>query len=129
MTENHPDVPPGKGLDLRDLAGSKGLIAESAVWHKTSSSLSDMREDDVGLDGVHAFCEAIARKSCATFRIDPRSVTSVGEEGPVAPSPNTLTFEGRPVFLEVAKVWQIIDGRGGKVRDIGPGDAKEVQHG
>jgi ketosteroid isomerase-like protein len=129
MTKDHPNVALLKRLDLRDLAASKGLIAENVVWHYANPNLPDMQGDYVGLDGVRAFFEAIAQKSGGTFRIDPMSVTPVGDELVVVQSRNTLSFDGRSVAVDVVVVWRIVDGRVVEVWDIVPGDAKEVQNG
>ncbi len=129
MTEDHPNVALLKRLDLRDLAASKGLIAEDVVWHYANPNLPDMQGDYVGLDGVRSFFQAIAEKSGGTFRINPLSVTPVGDELVVVQSRNTLTFENRSVTVDVVVVWRFVDGRVVEVWDIVPGDAREVQNG
>jgi len=129
MTEGHPNVALLKRLDLRNLAASKGLIAEDVVWHYSNPNLPDMQRDYVGLDGVRSFFEAIAQKSGGTFQIDPMSVTPVGNELVVVQSRNTATFEGRSVTVDVVVVWRIVDGLVVEVWDIVPGDAREVQNG
>ncbi|SPH25023.1 hypothetical protein DEA8626_04058 [Defluviimonas aquaemixtae] len=127
MTEDHPNVALLKRLDLRNLAASRGLIAEDVVWHYFNPNLPDLQGDYVGLDGLHSFFEAIAQKSGGTFNINPMSVTPVGDELVVVQSRNTLTFRGRSVAVDVVVVWRIVDGRVVQVWDIVPGDAKEVQ--
>ena len=129
MSEGHPNVALLKRLDLRNLAASKGLIAEDVVWHYANPNLPDMQGDYVGLEGVRAFFAAIAQKSGGTFNINPMSITPVGDELVVVQSRNTLTFENRSVTVDVVVVWRIVDGRVVEVWDIVPGDAKEVQNG
>ncbi len=129
MTQDHPNVALLKRLDLRNLAASKGLIAEDVVWHYSNPNLPDMQGDYVGLDGVRSFFEAIAQKSGGTFQIDPMSVTPVGDELVVVQSRNTQTLQGRSVTVDVVVVWRIVDGRVLEVWDIVPGDAREVQNG
>ena len=129
MADDHPNVALLKRLDLRDLAGSEELFAEDVVWHYANPNLPDIQGDYVGLDGVRSFFEALARKSGGTFRIDPISVTPVGNELVVVQSRNTLTLDDRAVSVEVVVVWRILNGRVVEVWDIVPGDAKEVQNG
>ena len=129
MADDHPNVALLKRLDLRDLAGSEELFAEDVVWHYANPNLPDIQGDYVGLDGVRSFFESLARKSGGTFRIDPISVTPVGNELVVVQSRNTLTFDDRAVSVEVVVVWRILNGRVVEVWDIVPGDAKEVQNG
>lgn len=129
MTEDHPNVALLKRLDLRNLAGSNELFAEDVVWHYANPNLPDLQGDYVGLDGIGSFFGALARESGGTFRIDPTSVTPVGNELVVVQSRNTLTLEDRAVAVEVVVVWRILNGRIVEVWDIVPGDAKEVQNG
>ena len=129
MTEDHPNVAALKRLDLRDLAASRDLISEDIVWHYANPNLPDLVGDYVGLDGLRAFFDAIARKSQGTFQINPISATPVGDELVVVQSRNTLTHEGRSVAVDVVVVWRFVDGRVVEVWDIVPGDAKEVQNG
>ncbi len=129
MTEEHSNVAILKRLDLRNLAASQDLIAEDVVWHYANPNLPDLQGDYVGLDGVRSFFEAIGQKSGGTFKINPMSVTPVGDELVVVQSRNTLTFEDRSVAVDVVVVWRFVDGRVVEVWDIVPGDAKEVQNG
>jgi ketosteroid isomerase-like protein len=129
MTDDHPNVALLKRLDLGNLAASKGVIAEDVIWHYANPNLPDLQGDHVGLDGVRAFFEAIARTSGGTFRIDPVSATPVGDELVVVQSRNTLSLKDRSVAVDVVVVWRIVDGRVVEVWDIVPGDAKEVRNG
>ena len=126
MTEDHPNVALLKRLDRRNLAASKDLIAEDIVWHYSNPNLPDIEGDYTGLDGVRSFFEAIAQKSGGNFKIEPMSVTPVGDELVVVQSRNTLTFAGRSVAVDVVVVWRIVDGRVVEVWDIVPGDARET---
>lgn len=128
MAEDHPNVALLKRLDLRDLAASKDVISEDVVWHYANPNLPDLEGDHVGLDGVRTFFEAIARASNGTFRVDPLSITPVGEELVVVQARNTLTFQDRSVAVDVVVVWRILGGRVVEVWDIVPGDAREVRH-
>ena len=129
MTEDHPNVALLKRIDLRNLAASKSLIAKDVIWHYSNPNLPDLQGDYVGLDGIRSFFEAIAQKSAGTFKINPMSVTAVGDELVVVQSRNTLTFDGRSVSVDVVVVWRFVDGRVVEIWDIVPGDAKEVQNG
>ena len=96
MTEAHSNV---ALLNRRDLAASKGLIAEDVVWHYANPNPPDLQGDHLGLDGVRSFLEAVARKSGGTFRIDPVSVTPVGDDLGVLLPCNTRTLGDRTVAL------------------------------
>ena len=95
MTDEHPNISLLKRLDLRNLAAPKGLIAEDVVWHFFNPNLPDLQGDYVGLDGIRSLFEAVGEKTYGTFRIEPVSITAVGDELVVTQTRSTLTFQGR----------------------------------
>lgn len=126
MDDDHPNIQLMKRLDLRDLASAKDLFAENVVWHYFNPNLPDVQGDYVGPDGIRTFFQKIGGKSRGTFKVEPVSVTAVGNELVVVQARDTLTFEGKPVALDVVVVWRITDGRIAEVWDIVPGQATEA---
>ncbi|MDH3206862.1 MAG: nuclear transport factor 2 family protein [Gemmatimonadota bacterium] len=126
MTEDHPNVALLKRLDPRNMAASTDLFAEDAVFHYFNPNLPDLQGDHVGPDGIRAFFESLAGLSRGTFKIEPVSVTPVGNELVVVQSRNTLTIRERAVTVDVVVVWRFVDGRIVEVWDIVPGQPTEV---
>ncbi|MCP4383769.1 MAG: nuclear transport factor 2 family protein [Hyphomicrobiales bacterium] len=120
MTEEHANVSLLKQLDLRNLAAATDLFAEDVVWHYFNPNLPDVHGDYVGLAGIGNFFEAVGKKTGGAFRLEPISVTAVGEELVVAHTRNTMTIQDRPIALDVVTVWRIVDGRIAEVWDIIP---------
>lgn len=125
MTEVHPNISLLNRLDLRNLAAAKDLIAEDVVWHYFNPNLPDMQGDHVGLDGIRSFFEAVGKKTRGTFRIEPVSITAVGDELVVTQVRDTLTFQDQSIALDVVVVWRFVDGRIVEVWDIVPGQPAE----
>jgi ketosteroid isomerase-like protein len=127
MTGEHPNVSLMKRLDPSNLAGAKDLFAEDAVYHYFNPNLPDLQGDHVGLDGIRSFFEIIGERSRGTFKVNPVSVTAVGDELVVTQTRNTLTFDDRDIALDVVVVWRILDGRIVEVWDIVPSQPSEAQ--
>ena len=118
MADKHPNVALMERLDVRDLASATDLFAEDVVFHYFNSRLPEAEGDYVGLDGIRTFFETIGAVSAGTFRIEPVSLTPVGDELVVTHTRNSLTLEGRQITMDVVVVWRIVDGRITEVWDI-----------
>lgn len=126
MVDEHPNIQLMKRLDLGDLASAKDLFAEDVVWHYFNSNLPELQGDYVGLDGIRSFFQTIGGKTRGTFKVEPVSITTVGDELVVVHARDRLTFQGRSIVLDVVVVWRIVDGRIAEVWDIVPGQPTEV---
>ena len=118
MTEVHPNVAVLSKFDPRNVAGSAGVIAEDVVFHFFNPNLPDVQGDYVGLTALQEFFGTMAEKTAGTFRVNPVSVTAVGDELVVVQSKNTMILEGRQIETDVVVVWRIVDGRITEVWDI-----------
>ncbi len=118
MTNEHPNVSLLKQLDPGNMAAAKDLFAEDVVFHYFNPNLPDLQGDHVGLDGIRSFFEAIGQKSRGTFKVEPVSITAVGDDLVVVQSRNTLTIQDRFVAVDVVVVWRVLDGRIVEVWDI-----------
>ena len=125
MSEEHPNISRLKQLDLRDLASAENLFAENVVWHYFNPNLPELQGDYVGLNGIHSLFQTIGGKTRETFKVEPVSITAVGDELVVVHARDTLTFQGRPIALDVVVVWRFVDGRIAEVWDIVPGQPTE----
>lgn len=118
MAENHPNVALIEKLDVRDVAAATDVFAEDAVFHYFNPRLPQLQGDYVGLAGIRSFFEKVADASAGTFRIEPVSLTPMGDELVVAHTRNSLVLEGRQITTDVVVVWRIVDGRVAEVWDI-----------
>ncbi|QDU06977.1 nuclear transport factor 2 family protein [Gimesia aquarii] len=118
MTEEHPNVALLKQLDPGNVAGTADVFAEDVVWHFFNPLLPDMQGDYVGRSGVQDFFEQMAKQTDGTFRVNPVSVTAVGDELLVTQSKNTMVMKDQQIEIDVVVVWRIVDGRISEVWDI-----------
>ncbi len=118
MTEVHPNVAVLSRFDPRNVAGSADVIAEDVVFHFFNPKLPDIQGDYVGLTAVQEFFGKMAEKTAGTFKVNPISVTAVGDELVVVQSKNTMILEDRQIEIDVVVVWRIVEGRITEVWDI-----------
>jgi ketosteroid isomerase-like protein len=118
MAEEHANVSLLKRLDLSNLAAAADLFAQDVVFHYFNPRLPDVQGDYVGLTGIRAFFEKIGVLTGDTFRVEPVSITAVGDELVVTQTRNGLTVQGQTIAMDVVVVWRLVDGRIAEVWDI-----------
>ena len=118
MSNTHPNVALIERLDIHDIAASKDVFAEDAVFRYFNPLLPGLQGDYVGLAGIRDFFHKIGALSAGTFRIEPVSATAVGDEPVVVHTRNSLTFDTQPITMDVVVVWRIVNGRVTEVWDI-----------
>lgn len=118
MSDTHPNVALIERLDIHDIAASKDVFAEDAVFRYFNPLLPDLQGDYVGLADIRDFFQKIGALSEGTFRIEPVSATAVGNELVVVHTRNSLTFDNQPITMDVVVVWRIVNGRVTEVWDI-----------
>jgi ketosteroid isomerase-like protein len=118
MAEEHANVSLLKRLDLSNLAAAADLFAQDVVFHYFNPRLPDVQGDYVGLTGIRAFFEKIGVLTGDTFRVEPVSITAVGDELVVTQTRNSLTVQGQTIAMDVVVVWRLVDGRIAEVWDI-----------
>ena len=118
MAEEHPNVSLIRRLDLRDLTSAAKLFSEDVVWRYFNPLLPEIQGDYAGIAGIQSFFEKIGAITGGTFRVEPVSITAVGNELVVVQTRNSMTLQGQPIATDVVVVWRIVDGRVTEVWDI-----------
>lgn len=118
MTDEHPNVALLKRVDFGNLAGAADLFEENFVWHFFNPRLPDVEGDYAGLSGLQTFLEKMVALTEGTFRVEPNSVTAVGDELLVMHNKNRMTLQGMSIETDVVVVWRIVGGRFSEVWDI-----------
>ena len=118
MAQDHQNVSLLKRLDLDNLAAAADLFAEDFVWHFINPNLPDIQGDYVGLEGLQTFFEEIGAVTGGTFRVEPLSVTAMGDELVVAHVRDTLIMQGQSIAIDAVVVWRIVEGRITEAWDI-----------
>ena len=111
MTEEHPNLALLSKLDIRDLDASAELFSDEFVWHYFNPNLPDVEGDFTGVEGLRKFFEIIAGKTGGTFKVEPISVVNFGEELAVVHARDPMVFKDKPIALDVAVVWRIVEGK------------------
>jgi ketosteroid isomerase-like protein len=118
MTAEHPNISLVKRFDPGDLAGSADLFTPDFVWRFFNSRLPDIQGDYVGASGLRDFFERLTALTEGSFQVEPVSISAFGDELVVMHNRNRMTFEGRPIEVDVVVVWRVVEGRITEVWDI-----------
>ncbi len=116
--DNHPNISVLQRFDLTNLSGSADVIAEDIIFHYFNPRLPELHGNHVGFEGLQAFFAKLAKMTNGTFKVNPISVTPVGDELLVVHSKNTMSFSDQDVETEVVVVWRIVNGQIVEVWDI-----------
>ncbi len=118
MTDRHPNVALIQRFDPRDPASLAQVFSEDAVWHFFNPKLPDVQGDFRGPAGIGAFFEAMGQMTGGTFRVEPISITPMGDELVVTQTKNSMSLGAQPIEVDVVVVWRVVDGRVTEVWDI-----------
>ena len=118
MKKEHPNIAVMKKINPANIAASAEVIAQDAVWHYINPELPEVQGDYVGPKGIQAFFETIGKRMKGTFKVNPVSLTPIGDEFVVVHVIDKMVMEDRPMELDAVVVWRIVDGKVKEVWDI-----------
>lgn len=118
QANDHPNVAIIQRFNPADPAAAEEVMSPNIVWHYYNPRLPDVHGDYVGIDGIRKFFEKIVRQSTGTFKVEPVSITPVGNELVVVQTRNTMTLQDQSIAVDVVVVWRIVDGLITEVWDI-----------
>lgn len=118
MAKEHPNVSLLRRFDPCDLTSAATLFSEDVVWRYFNPLLPEVQGEYVGLSGIQSFFEKIGSITGGVFRVEPVSITAVGDELVVVQTRNSMTLQGRPLIIAVVVVWRVVDGLVTEVWDI-----------
>ncbi|WP_271782422.1 nuclear transport factor 2 family protein [Aquimarina algiphila] len=110
MNKEHPNIEVLKRLDLTNLVASTEVIAEDFVWHYFNPELPDLEGDYFGLSGLMAFFKKLSDLTTGIFKINPLSITPMGDEIVVVHVKDTMLLKGNQMEVDAVVVWSIFDG-------------------
>ena len=118
MTETHPNVALLSRFDPTNIAGTADILAENFVWHFFNPRLPDLQGDYVGRTGLQDFFEKMGNLTEGSFKVNPVSITTVGDELVVVHVKDTMVLEGNPIEIDAVVVWRMVDGTIAEAWDI-----------
>ncbi|NHF59693.1 ester cyclase [Flavobacteriaceae bacterium TP-CH-4] len=118
MSTAHPKITLLQQLDLTNLATAKDIIAEYRVWHYFNPRLPQIQGDYVGIEGFRDFFGKMAQTTSGSFKVNPISITPIGDELVITHVRNTMLLEGKPIEIDAVVVWRIVNGKITEAWDI-----------
>jgi ketosteroid isomerase-like protein len=108
----------GSAIQAGDIGGARDVLGEEVVWHYFNPRLPELAGDYVGIAGIAAFFESVARRTGGTFRVEPVSANSAGDELVVTHARLHLTLDTRQIQTDALVVWRLHNHRVVEVWDI-----------
>ncbi|MBQ4820280.1 nuclear transport factor 2 family protein [Aquimarina sp. MMG016] len=111
MIAEHPNISILQNFNSENIAEVSDILAEDAVWHYFNPELPELQGDYIGLEGFMGFFKKMATKTEGTFKVNPISITPVGDELVVTHVKNSMVFEDQQMEIDAIVVWRIVDGK------------------
>ena len=118
MSEVHPNIALLQRFDPANLAGTADIFAEDVVFRYFNPHLPDLHGNYVGRAGIRNFFEKLGQLIGGQFKVNPVSVTAVGDELVVVHRKQEIVIEGRHIASDVVVVWRFVEGKIAEVWDI-----------
>lgn len=118
MTKEHPNIKVLKRLDLSNLTASAEVLAEDFVWHYFNPVLPELEGDYIGVSGLTDFFKRIGGLTKGSFKVQPISVTPMGDEMVVTHVKDHMLLNGKQKEVDAVVVWRIVDGKIKEAWDI-----------
>jgi predicted SnoaL-like aldol condensation-catalyzing enzyme len=94
------------------------VLAEDFVWHYINPELRELEGDYFGLSGLTDFFKRLAGRTSGSFKVNPISITPMGDELIITHVKDTMSLEGKQMKIDAVVVWCIIDGKIKEAWDI-----------
>ena len=118
MNKEHPNISILKRFNPADPNTLAEVLAEDFVWHYINPKLAELEGDYFGLSGLTDFFQKLADRTSGSFKVDPVSITPMGDELIITHVRDTLSLEGKPIEIDAIVLWCIIDGQVKEAWDI-----------
>lgn len=110
MSDEHPNISVLKRFNPADVAGSADVLSKDVVFHFFNPALPDMQGDYAGREGLQTFFAKMAERTKGAFKVNPVSITAVGDELVVAHVKNTMTLPDQQIEVDAVVVWRVLEG-------------------
>ncbi|GAB5400566.1 MAG: hypothetical protein Aureis2KO_21510 [Aureisphaera sp.] len=118
MNKEHPNINILMRFNPADPDTLAEVLAEDFVWHYINPELSDLEGDYFGLSGLKDFFNRLAGRTGGSFKVNPVSITPMGDELIITHVKDTMSLDGGPMEIDAIVVWCIIDGKIKEAWDI-----------
>ncbi|MEW7291039.1 nuclear transport factor 2 family protein [Aquimarina sp. 2304DJ70-9] len=118
MNKEHPNIGVLKRFNPANIAASAEVLSEDAVFHFFNPELPEVEGDYLGLKGFMDFFKKMAGNTGGSFKVNPVSITPMGDELVVTHVKDTMVLKGKSMEIDAVVVWRIIDGKIKEAWDI-----------
>ncbi|WP_298761635.1 nuclear transport factor 2 family protein [uncultured Psychroserpens sp.] len=118
MKKEHPNIRILKQFNPANPNTLSEVLDEDFVWHYINPKLKELEGDYCGLSGLTEFFNTLANRTRGSFKVNPISITPLGDELIVTHVKDTMLLEDKQMQIDAIVVWCIIDGKIKEAWDI-----------
>ncbi|MDC8006156.1 nuclear transport factor 2 family protein [Aureisphaera galaxeae] len=111
MNKEHPNLSVVMGFNPTDMTATAEVLAEDFIWHYFNPELPELEGDYLGSKGLTDFFRKMAQNSKGSFKVNPISITPMGDEFVVGHVKDTMILEDNAMEVDAVVVWRIVDGK------------------
>jgi uncharacterized protein len=90
----------GTAIQTRNIRDAAAALAENVAWDYFNPRLPELAGDHVGLRGISAFFDKLARDTACTFTVESVSASEIRDELVVTQARIKLTLQGRAIVTD-----------------------------
>ncbi len=109
MNKQHSNIAVLKKFDPMNKTVMTEILAKDFIWHFINPELPDIQGDYLGAEGLVNFFKTMAGQTDGTFKVNPLSITPIGDEFVVVHVKDTMTLNGKQMKVDAIVVWHIVD--------------------
>ncbi|MEL6812301.1 MAG: nuclear transport factor 2 family protein [Bacteroidota bacterium] len=118
MKKEHPNMSILMRFDPANPDTVAEVLAEDFVWHYINPELPEFEGDYYGLSGLKDFFGRLARRTQGSFKVNPISITPLGDKLIVTHVKDRMVLEDEPMEIDAVVIWCIIEGKIKEAWDI-----------
>lgn len=118
MIKEHPSISILKKFNPANPNTLAEVLAEDFIWHYYNPVLPELEGDYFGLSGLTDFFNRLAGRSKGSFKVNPISITPMGDELVVTHVKDNMNLGGQQIEVEAVVVWRLVDGKIKEAWDI-----------
>ena len=118
MNKEHPNIAILKKFDPKNIDTAADILAPNAEFHFFNPMLPEIKGTYIGLEGFRDFFQKMGEVCHHCFKVNPVSITAIGDELVVVHSKNKMIMDERELEVDAVIVWRIVDGKIAEVWDI-----------
>lgn len=111
MNKQQSNIGTLKKFDPLNTKAMAEILANDFIWHFINPALPRIQGDYLGAEGLADFFKTMAGQTGGTFKVNPLSITPIGDEFVVVHVKDNMLLNGLSMEVDALVLWHIVDGK------------------